>query len=74
MVRLKGEKVVKIFFKKKYFNSTMVRLKAWELVEIIGSHLNFNSTMVRLKGIDGVAYGTGVIQFQFHYGSVKRWV
>ena len=49
----------------------MVRLKEYKYIDGVRYQVNFNSTMVRLKVRRW--YGKKLIlQFQFHYGSIKR--
>ena len=34
----------------------------------------FNSTMVRLKGLNPIARAMQILLFQFHYGTIKRYL
>ena len=53
------------------FNSTMVRLKAQFANPYPQMEMDFNSTMVRLKE-NGISYFFIYLEFQFHYGTIKR--
>jgi len=72
MVRLKGNNYEGAVAELVNFNSTMVRLKASTKLKAFPFLSNFNSTMVRLKDTDAELKAKR-LEFQFHYGSVKRW-
>ncbi len=56
------------------FNSTMVRLKDIDGVAASMGAVYFNSTMVRLKDLLTSRTEQSSPGFQFHYGTIKRYI